>query len=152
VHLASYVSLLEQGSKTLATSYRVLAEGHADEPEIVGRAKTFAEECDGQVGRLGEARARYGDHEAGTPERLHLEGLTSAREGGLGMLRDLHEVYATAAFLDLAWTIVKQAAKGNRDEDLVAVATSCEQEIAAQLAWLKTQVKTASAQTLLVAE
>jgi hypothetical protein len=136
----------------MATSYRVRAEGHADEPEIVGRAKSFAEECDGQVGRLEEARARYGDHGAGPPDRLHLQGLTSARVGDLGMLRHPHEVYATAAFLDLAWTIVKQAAKGNRDEDLVTVATSCEQEIASQLAWLKTQVKTASAQTLLVAE
>jgi SLT domain-containing protein len=152
VHLASYVQLLERGSQTLAESYRVLAEGHGDEPEIVGRAEPFAEQCDHHIAQLAEARKRYGDHQAGPPDRLHLDGLTTARQGGLGMLRDLHEVYAAAAFLDLAWTIVKQAAQGNRDEDLLATATSGEKEIADQLAWLRTQVKTASAQTLLVAD
>ena len=150
MHLATYIQLLEQGSTTLARSYRVLAEGHADEPEVVAQAGRFRRQCEAQSTRLGPARDRYGDHPA--PDRLHVAGLEEARAGGLGLLRDLHEVYDYASHLDIAWTLVAKAAQGNRDTELHDVATSCGSEIAAQLAWLTTQIGAASAQALLVAD
>jgi hypothetical protein len=150
MHLASYVHLLEEGSTTLARSYSVLAEGHRDEPEIVTQAGRFRRECEEHTTRLGPARARYGDHPA--PDRLHVAGLVEPRTGGLGLLRDLHEVYDYTSHLDIAWTLVAKAAQGNRDTELHNVATSCWGEISGQLAWLTTQIGTASAQVLLVAD
>jgi hypothetical protein len=152
MHLATYVHLLEEGSTTLAHSYQVLAEGHAEEPEVVAQANRFQPQCEEHARRLGPARQRYGDHPAPPPDRLHVPGLDEPRSGGLGLLRDLHQLYDVASHLDLAWTIVEKAAEGNRDEELREVAESCGGQVAAQLAWLTTQVKTASAQTLLVAE
>ena len=152
MHLASYIHLLEQGSLTLADSYTVLAEGHSEEAEIVAQATRFRAQCRNHAQRLGPARQRYGDHPAPPPDRLHQPGLEEARSGGLGLLRDLHEVYDYASHLQIAWTIVGQAAQGNTDEELVSVAGDCRAEIAVQVAWLTTQVKTASAQVLLVAE
>lgn len=152
MHLASYIHLLEQGSSTLADSYAVLAEGHSEEAEIVAQATRFRTQCRRHAERLGPARQQYGDHPAPPPDRLHQPGLDRARSGGLGLLRDLHEVFDYASHLQIAWTIVGQAAQGNRDEDLVSVAEGCRDEIARQAAWLTTQVKTASAQVLLVAE
>ena len=64
----------------------------------------------------------------------------------------LHEVYHYTSHLDIAWTLVAKAAQGNRDTELHDVATSCGGEIAAQLAWLTTQIGAASAQALLVAD
>lgn len=150
--LATYINLLEQGSSTLAESYSVLAEGHSEEAEIVGQAGRFRAQCLRQADRLGPARQRYGDHPAPPPDRLHQPGLQSARSGGLGLLRDLHEVYDYASHLQIAWTVVGQAAQGNTDEELVTVAEDSKAEIAVQVAWLTTQLKTASAQVLLVAE
>jgi hypothetical protein len=152
LHLATYIHLLEDGSSTLADSYTVLAEGHPQEPEVVAQATRFRAQCRQHADRLGPARGRYGDHPAPPPDRLHLSGLEEARSGGLGLLRDLHEVYDYASHLQIAWTIVGQAAQGNQDEELVAVAGDCRGQIAVQTAWLTTQVKTASAQVLLVAE
>ena len=152
MHLASYIHLLEQGSSTLADSYTVLAEGHSEEAEIVAQATRFCAQCRRHAERLGPARERYGDHPAPPPDRLHQPGLEEARSGGLGLLRDLHEVFDSASHLQIAWTIVGQAAQGNTDEELVSVAGDCRGEIALQVAWLTTQVKTASAQVLLVAE
>ena len=150
MHLATYVHLLEQGSTTLADSYAVLAEGHADEPEVVAQAARFRAQCEEHSARLGPARERYGDHPA--PDRLHVAGVTEPRTGGLGLLRDLHEVYDYASHLDIAWTLVAKAAQGNRDPELQDVATSCGSQVADQLAWLTTQIGTASAQVLLVAD
>jgi hypothetical protein len=150
MHLATYVHLLEQGSTTLAASYAVLAEGHADEPEVVAQAGRFRAQCEEHTARLGPARATYGDHPA--PDRLHVAGLKEPRTGGLGLLRDLHEVYDYASHLDIAWTLVAKAAQGNRDPELHGVATSCGGQVSGQLAWLTTQIGTASAQVLLVAD
>jgi len=152
MHLTSYIHLLEQGSSTLANSYTVLAEGHPEEAEILAQATRFRSQCRNHAERLGPARQRYGDHPAPPPDRLHQPGLEEARSGGLGLLRDLHEVYDYASHLQIAWTIVGQAAQGNTDEELVSVAEECRSQIAVQVAWLTTQVKTASAQVLLVAE
>lgn len=152
MHLASYIHLLEQGSTILADAYAVLGQGHSEEPEVVAQATRFEAQCRDHAERLRPARQRYGDHPAPPPDRLHQPGLEEARSGGLGLLRDLHEVFDYASHLQIAWTIVGQAAQGNRDEELVSVADECRGQIALQVAWLTTQVKTASAQVLLVAE
>lgn len=152
MHLSSYVHLLEQGSTTLAHSYAVLAAGHAEEPEIVTQAARFGRQCEDHADRLSPVRQRYGDHPGPPTDRLHLPGLEDPRSGGLGLLRDLHEVFDYASHLHIAWTIVGQAARGNRDEQLRDVATTCGDQVAGQLAWLTTQIKTASAQALLVAD
>ncbi len=152
MQLATYVNLLEHGSDALARSYHVVAEGHADEPEIVAQSGRFEQQCRSQAERLGPVRQRYGDHPAPQPDRLHVPGIEQPRSGGLGTLRDLHELFDIASHLHLAWTIVGQAAQGNRDSELGELASDSEAQLETQLAWLTTQVKTASAQTLLVAD
>lgn len=57
-----------------------------------------------------------------------------------------------AAECDICWTVVGQAAYGARDEDLLAVVKSCEQETAIQLKWLRTRMKQAAPQALVVAD
>ncbi len=52
---------------------------------------------------------------------------------------------------DIAWTLVGQAAQGARDTDLLEVVQDCEGETATQLKWLKTRMKEAAPQALVVA-
>jgi hypothetical protein len=52
---------------------------------------------------------------------------------------------------DIAWTLLGQAAQGLRDGELLAVVRSCEGETAMQLKWLKTRMKQAAPQALVVA-
>ncbi|MDP9293702.1 MAG: hypothetical protein M3O90_04620, partial [Actinomycetota bacterium] len=74
-----------------------------------------------------------------------------ARSGGLGLLRDLHDLYLMATECDLAWTLVGQAAQGARDRELLDVVARCEGETAIQLKWLRTRMKQAAPQALVVA-
>jgi hypothetical protein len=85
------------------------------------------------------------------PERLHSELFKGARSGGLGLLRDLHDLYLMVAECDITWTLVGQAAQGARDDDLLATVQRCEGETSAQLAWLTTRMKQAAPQALVVA-
>ena len=56
-----------------------------------------------------------------------------------------------AALCDMAWTVIGQAARGLRDAELIAVVTRNEQETATQLKWLRTHMKQAAPQALVVA-
>jgi hypothetical protein len=105
--------------------------------------KVLATQCDAHAARLkpfAPADADAPTHSFGGP-----------RSGPLGLLRDLLDLYVLASACDIAWTIVGQAARGARNEDLLAVVTACESETATQLTWLKTRIKEAAPQTLVVA-
>ncbi len=69
----------------------------------------------------------------------------------MGLLRDLHDLYLMASACDIAWTMIGQAAQGARDTELLEVVNSCEVETANQMKWLRTRMKQAAPQTLLVA-
>jgi hypothetical protein len=152
MHLSSYLGLLETGSATLAKSYRQVADGHAEETDVKRICQQFAIQCDHHEERLKPFTARYGSHPSGEPERLHADGLSETRSGGLGLLRDLHDLYLLAGYLDMAWTVVGQAAKGARDKELIGTVDGCAKEIEAQQKWLTTRLKAAAPQALLVAD
>ena len=68
------------------------------------------------------------------------------------MLRDLHDLYLMVCEVDISWVVVGQAAQGLHDKKLLeTVEQSCEKETSAQLKWLKTRMKQAAPQTLIVA-
>ena len=152
MHLSSYLGLLETGCATLARSYRQVAEGHPAEADVHRICEQFAVQCDRHEERLKPFTARYGSHPSGEPERLHADGLSSTRSGGLGLLRDLHDLYLLASYLDMAWMVVGQAAKGARDQELISAVAHCEEETASQRRWLMTRLKAAAPQALLAAD
>ena len=110
----------------------------------------------GQAGDHAEALApfvdRYGEDRPEEPERLHSELFGGTREGGLGLLRDLHDLYLMATESELTWALVGQAAQGARDVDLLATVERCRGEVAAQLQWLRTRMRQAAPQALVVAD
>ena len=152
MHLTTYLVLLDEGSGALARSLRTVAEGHAAETDVRQTALGLASTYDDHRAALQPFLERYQDHPAGPPERLHAEELTTIRSGGAGLLRDLLDLYLLATYLQQAWTLVGQAARGNRDRDLVDVVEVCSAEVGTVLTWLETRMKAAAPQALLVAD
>lgn len=152
MHLATYLGLLHTGEQTLAASFRHVAHGHQDEGDLSHQLPMLAGWCDAHVDALAPLVDRYGEHRGGAPERLHPLGLTETRTGGLGLLRDLHDLYQLAQFVAVAWTLVGQAARGARDEEAVAVVERCEGETTRQIDLLRTRLSQAAPQALLVAD
>lgn len=152
MHLSTYIGLLETGERTLAASFRQVARGHAAEADVHHTCLQLAARCDEHIGELAPVVERYGDAPAGEPERLHAEGLSQTRSGPLGLLRDLQDLYLLASYVDITWTLVGQAAKGARDVDLVDLVDRCDHETSTQVSWLRTRLKSAAPQALLVAE
>jgi hypothetical protein len=150
VHLAHYLGLLHKAQVDLAAAFREVREAHTDESDVYHLCGVLAGQCDAHAERLQPFAERYGEDAPDQPDRLHSELFKGTREGGLGLLRDLHDLYLMATECDMAWTLIGQAAQTIRDTELLEVAQSCEGETAAQLLWLKSRMKEAAPQALVV--
>lgn len=152
MHLAHYLGLLHRAETDLAQAYRTVGRGHVDEPDVFHITEKLAEQCDRHAHLLKPFADRYGEEADDEPERLHSDLFgDGTRGGGLGLLRDLHDLYLMATECDISWTLIGQAAQGARDRDLLGVVQACETETSMQLRWLRTRMKTAAPQALVVA-
>jgi hypothetical protein len=151
VHLAHYLGLLHRSQTELADAFREVAAAHRDEADVFHTCERLARQCDRHAEQLEPFAQRYGEEAADEPERLHSELFQGTRMGGIGLLRDLHDLYLMAAECDMAWTLIGQAAQGARDAELLDVVRACEGETAIQLAWLRGRMKEAAPQALVVA-
>jgi hypothetical protein len=151
VHLTHYLGLLHQAQVNLADAFRQVADAHHEEPDIAHLCRQQAKRCDAHAQRLEPFAQRYAEDAPGEPDRLHSELFRGTRTGGIGLLRDLQDLYLMAAECDICWTLVGQAAYGLRDHDLRTVVEQCEGETALQLKWLRTRMKQAAPQALIAA-
>jgi hypothetical protein len=151
VHVAHYLGLLHRAQVDLADAFRQVGGGHADEVDVFHTCAKLAKECDAHAERLAPFAEHYGEDAPSEPDRLYSELFRGTRTGGLGLLRDLHDLYLMACECDMAWTLVGQAAHGLRDRELLQVVTESEGETEMQLKWLRTRMKEAAPQALVVA-
>ncbi|TQJ20156.1 hypothetical protein FBZ33_0344 [Micromonospora sp. A202] len=152
MHLAHYLGLLHRAQVNLADAFRQVGDAHAEEPDIRHLCQQQAKRCDEYAEQLQPFAARYAEDAPDEPDRLHSQLFSGTRTGGIGLLRDLQDLYLMAAECDITWTVVGQAAYGVRDQDLLAVVRRCEGQTAIQLKWLRTRMKAAAPQALVVAD
>jgi hypothetical protein len=152
MHLATYVGLLDSSLRTLADAFRQVGEGHAEEPDVFHLCHVLAKRIDGQVEMLTPVVERYGEQRESEPERLHAQGLGSTRSGGVGLLRDLQDLYMLGSLVEMTWTAIGQAAQGLRDRELLHIVHSCDEDTSRQLQWLRTRIKQAAPQALIAAK
>ncbi|SDQ52074.1 hypothetical protein [Thermostaphylospora chromogena] len=151
MYLAHYLGLLRRSEEELARAFRDVGRDHAAEPDVFHVSERLAGQCEEHARRLEPFVGRYAEEGPKEPERLAATLFQGSRTGGLGLLRDLHDLYLMASGCDIAWTVVAQAARGLRDTELLSVVRSCERETRAQLLWLTTRMKQAAPQALIVA-
>jgi hypothetical protein len=151
VHLAHYLGLLHKAQLDLAAAFRQVRDAHVDESDVYHLCGVLAAQCEAHAERLQPFAERYGEDAPDEPDRLHSELFKGTREGGLGLLRDLHDLYLMATECDMAWTLVGQAAQGIRDAELFEVVQGCEGATGAQLLWLTSRMEEAAPQALVVA-
>ena len=149
--LPVYLGLMAESESALAESFRAVASGHAAEADVFHLAGTLAKQCDAHSEALAPIIERYGASEVTEPQRLHATALAETRPGALGLLRDLHDLFLLASFVNLGWTILQQAGQALRDDELLKAVSTCARQTEQQLEWLNTRVKEAAPQTLVVA-
>ena len=151
-HLTTYIGLADHSEKTMADSFRAVAEGHAHVADVFHICQMFAEWSEDNREALAPIIQRYGEaDDVDEPERLHAAGLAETREGEVGLLRDLQDLHVLATLVQTTWTVIAQGAQGLRDRDLLEVAQHAGDQTSRQLTWLNTRMKQAAPQALIVA-
>jgi hypothetical protein len=101
MHLTHYLGLLHRAQVNLADAFRQVAAAHAEEPDVDHLCQTLAKQCDGHAEQLEPFARRYREEAPDEPDRLHSELFRGTRTGGIGLLRDLQDLYLMAAECDI---------------------------------------------------
>ncbi|MCW2787335.1 MAG: hypothetical protein JWP74_3852 [Marmoricola sp.] len=150
-HLSTYVALADRSEQTLAESLRAIGEGHANIADVFHMTGTLAKMSDQHREQLAPVVARYGeDDDVDEPERLHAAGLAEARDGEIGLLRDLQDLHVLATLVKTTWTVIAQGAQGLRDRELLDVSQAAMAQTDRQIRWFETRLKAAAPQALIV--
>ena len=151
MQLAHYLSLLEQAQERLAVAFRAVAGGHREEVDVFQMCRRLAEQCDAHAERLTPVRRRYAEGGGPEPGELHSDLFRGPRDGPLGLLRDLHDLFLMATEVDISWVVLGQAAQGLQDKELLKTVQECDADTGIQLKWIKTRMKQSAPQALIAA-
>jgi hypothetical protein len=154
---------LYRAEEELADEYVKAGERLAAEHDVWYECKRFAEQCHAHAEAI---RPFASEHDEELPPsddatvgetttaalRHKLSELVGRRpESGLLLLRSLRQLYLQAQEVSFDWIVAGQLAQATRDPELLSLADDLHRETLTQIKWLKTQVKQASPQALVVA-
>jgi NADP-dependent 3-hydroxy acid dehydrogenase YdfG/formylmethanofuran dehydrogenase subunit D len=120
-HVANYLDLARRSERHLAESLEKVAGHHGHEPDVAQMARFLASWSSENRTELEPLVARYGRAKEGRPDALSRALFHGPRGGGLGLVRDLHDLWVLAQEVTLAYTLLGQASQALRDTELSAV-------------------------------
>ena len=93
MHLANYLGYLHRAELNLAEGFRKVGEAYAEEADVYHTCNTLAKQCEAHAVKLQLFVERYGKEAPEEPENLYHELFDETRSGGLGLLRDMQDLY-----------------------------------------------------------
>lgn len=148
--LADYLGLIRNSEKEIARAFKSVADHHREEPDILETCQKFESISSIHEQALVRFVEIYGEKTHDEAERVSSSLFSGPRSGGFGLLRDLHDLYLLTTEAYLSWTVLRQAAEALRDKELIAACNKLGGETELQRSWLRTRVKQAAPQALLV--
>jgi hypothetical protein len=145
-----FLGMTVQSERRLADAFRQVGHKHMAEPDIHATCLLMASWSQEQAERLKPFTAAYHKDKSENPDGSVKNLFDGPRSGGMGLLRDLHDLWLATNEVHLGYEAVKQAAKALRDQSL---AETCERSLQCtdrQIAWLRTRIDQAAPQTLVV--
>lgn len=151
MHVGNYLGLAHGSEARLADVLKTVAEHHRDEPDIEQTCLLLAGWSEHHLSALRPLVQKYGENKNPEPANLETALFHGPRQGGLGLLRDLHDLWLMSNEVQLCWTVLEQAAQALRDDDLERVCQACSKETHRQIAFFLSRIKQAAPQALVVA-
>jgi hypothetical protein len=152
MHIGNYIDMLHRSGKDLSEAFRMVTKEHGDEPDVRGNCLLMASWCDALIEKIKPFAEKYGETKSKEPDRLIHTLFKEPRKGSMGLLRDLQDLWLMTDEAQISCIILRQAASGLRDKELIAVCNEIEATAKRQAAWLLTRMKAAATQTLIAAE
>jgi hypothetical protein len=153
MHLDHYIRLSRQAQVALADAWSKLADGHRDEADVRLLARRFATSTNDHGKQLDTFVGKHdGSSSTEAPENFDALTFRGTRTGGLGLLRDLHDITLLTTECDLMWMLLAVGAQGVHDSELLDLSRAGQTDTKSQLDWLQSRMKQTAPQALLVAD
>ena len=152
MYISQYIDLVCRTEKDLTTAFKKVATAHGDEVDVFQTCMLLSTWSQALASDLEPFVDKYKKEKDKEPDHLSKMLLKDTRKGDLALLRDLHDVYLIVSEVEVCCVILKQAASGLRDKELIETCEEVERQSKRQLSWLLTRMKSAAPQTLIVAE
>lgn len=149
-HVGEYVAMVLQAESVLGDACRQVGERHANEPDMQPIMNLFADWSREDIEALTPVAERYPARGRNEPERLASALFRGKRSGGLGLLRDLQDLWLLAHEAHVGWEILKQVAQALRDQELIAACERGAEQTDRRIAWLRTRIDQAAPQAVMV--
>ena len=144
------VGLAKTSEEHLAESFRTVAEHHGHQPDIFQMCQLLASWSEENAKAIEPLAARYEETKASEPEALHEALFHGPRSGGLGLVRDLHDLWLLTQEVKLAYEVLSQAALALRDREMESILGQVSAQNRRQADWIRTRIDHAAAQSLTV--
>jgi len=149
-HVSDYVGTVLQSEQELAEAFEQVGRRHAADPEMEETCRRLASWSHEHVQSLSPILTREHAAPQTEPPLLAQALFRGRRTGGVGLLRDLHDLWLLAQESHVSWDVLHQVALGLRDEELESICRRCAQNNDRQIAWLRTRIDQAAPQALIV--
>ena len=150
MHVANYLGLARRSEGHLAESLRSVAKHHGHEPDVLQTTRLMALWSEENASELEPLVARYEESREQEPDALHRALFHGPRSGGLGLVRDLHDLWLLTQEVELAYELLTQAALALRDKEMESILECVSSRTRRQADWLRTRVDQAAPQALTV--
>ena len=145
-----YLGMALRSEEELADAFESVGHRHRAEPDMEVTCRRLAAWSRSHAEALGPVVVRYSASRQGEPRRLAAALFQGTRSGGLGLLRDLHDLWLMANESHISWEVLHQVALGLRDEELKAICGRSSKQNDRQIAWLRTRIDQVAPQALIV--
>jgi hypothetical protein len=132
-----------------AETFRAIAERHSAEPDVYSNCLKFADWSDNHYTEIKSVYSEIGKSGKQESDRIGTP-LINLRTGGIGLIRDLHDVWLMTSEVKLCLIILIQCSKALRNKPFTLILESCCQETERENEWLLSKIKLAASQVLTV--
>jgi hypothetical protein len=150
MNVARYLALAEHSERRLGEALMLFSDRHGDDAELSHLARVLSGWSSLHAQALAPWRTRYGRALDPDPDRLRDALFHDPRVGGVGLARDLHDLWLLAQSVHMCWTALAQAAKAAKELQLKELCDRCGAQTNQQLAWIRTHFSEVTAQALTV--
>lgn len=149
-HIADYIGLLQEAEQRLVEGFHQVADSHKEEPDLGSLCRIFAGWSDESARLLDPFVQRYGERKEGEPEKLDKALLVKRSPSAFNLLRDLHDLWLMVNESMISLDVLEQAARAKHDKEFEKSIRSIRDKNKRQRTWLRTRLRQAAPQTLVV--
>jgi hypothetical protein len=150
MHIAIYVGLTLESEAVLQAAYLNVSTRHKRDAGVHDGCRRAVRFTELRLNAANNLRTKFGATSSPDPKLLGNALFHGLRAGGVGLVRDLHDLSLLANQSLLYWTALSQACKALHDEVAVTICQECIDALQLQISWLKTELKEAAPQALTI--